>query len=87
MVGRPAVVNAPPDRLPGQRVEDVRLEQVQGQPLLVDPGVQQAGEQVGPVGGHRDASDLGVEHPPDPGDGALDPHPPVDRGDQVEAAG
>ena len=62
VVGRQDV-HAPPDRLPGQRVEDVGFQQVQGQALLVEPGIQQAGQDVGPVRGHGGATDAGVRTP------------------------
>ena len=60
---------------------------MQGQALLVEPGIQQPGQDVGPVRGHGGATDPGREHPPDAGDGPLDPHPSGHGGDQVGAAG
>ena len=75
--------HALPDRLPGQRVEDVGFQQVQGQALLVQPGIQQTGQHVGPVRGHGGATDAGVKHPPNTGDGPLHPDSSGHRGDQV----
>ena len=78
--------HALPDRLPGQRVEDVGFQQVQGQALLVQPGIQQTGQHVGPVRGHGGATDAGVKHPPNTGDGPLHPDPSSHRGDQMSTA-
>ena len=85
MVGRQDG-HALPDRLPGQRVEDVGFQQVQGQALLVQPGIQQPGQHVGPVRGHSGTTDPGVKHPPNTGDGPLHPDPSSHRGDQMSTA-
>jgi hypothetical protein len=75
-----------PDRLTGQRIEDVGLEQMERQTLFVQARVQQAGQHVGSARRDADPVDGGVEHPADAGDGPLHPYLSGHRGDQVGAA-
>jgi hypothetical protein len=72
--------------MPGQRVQDRRFQQMDGQPQLVQPGAQQMGQDIGPVCRDARAVDVRVEHAPDAGDRALDPDPPGHRGNQMRAA-
>jgi hypothetical protein len=76
--------HALPDRLPSQRVEDVRFQQMQRQALLVQPGIQQTGQHVGPVRRHGSTTDAGVKHPPNTSDRPLHPDPSSHRSNQME---
>ncbi|MGX1089324.1 hypothetical protein RKD47_000005 [Streptomyces albogriseolus] len=83
-------VDAAPDRLGGQRVEDSGTEQVHGQARLVQVRARHVGQDVGTVTdevGAVGAGRLGGEDAADAGDGAADQRPAVETGDQVVAAG
>src|SRR3712207_4685533 len=57
-----------------------------GQPLLVEPCAEDAGQHVGPVGGHSCVPNPGVEYPSKASHTSLEPYASGDRGDHVNAS-
>jgi hypothetical protein len=78
--------HAAPHGPPGERIQDGRLQQVERQPLHVEVHVEQAGQHVGPIRRDGDTGDPRIEHPPDTGNGPLDPDLSGHRGHQMRAA-